>query len=254
MNRFFATLTICFFLLSTTFSQRIHVDQTSFISSYTVRTNKDNKLVQGTIYCDFGDLGEFVDGRPVYRHKRWHENGQLSSISYYDNDRLLGEYRSWHRNGFLFKKGFYKYFSNYQDYKLTYESKKDGIWLTYFYNGKLKQKENYKNGLLHNQVEIYYENGNLFLESFFDNNKRTGCWKFYYENGTVAYQGNYLEDKKEGEWLIHDINGNLKIKEVFKNGKILEPNYFYSNKQLLTDSNFKKGKDYRVITFKKKLN
>jgi len=253
MNRFFATLTICLFLLSITFSQRIHVDETSFRYSYVVRIKKENKLVQGTIYSDFGDLGEFVDGRPVYRQKRWHKNGQLSSICYYDNNSLLGEYRSWHENGFLFKKGVYKYFPNYQGFKITYVYKKDGIWLTYFNNGKLRQKENYKNGLLHNRVEIYYENGNLLLESFFDNNKRTGCWKFYYENGTVAYEGNYLKDKKEGDWLIYDINGNLKIKEVFKDGKIIEPNYFYSNKQLLSDSNFKKGKDYRVIQFKKKL-
>lgn len=34
---------------------------------------------------------------------------------------------------------------------------KSGVWLSYYPNGILKIKENYKNGILHGQKLVYYE-------------------------------------------------------------------------------------------------
>ena len=48
----------------------------------------------------------------------------------------------------------------------------DGTGVTYYTSGKVKSKENYKNGYEEGINTIYYENGNIEYEKYVSNNGR----------------------------------------------------------------------------------
>ena len=76
--------------------------------------------------------------------------------------------------------------------------KAEGEWLSYYENGQLKYKINYKDG------------------------KAEGEWLWYYENGQLEMKGNYKDGKFEGQWLNYDENGKLYRTEIYKNDKLIE--------------------------------
>ena len=53
------------------------------------------------------------------------------------------------------------------------DGKKDGLWETYYEDGKLSSNRNYKNG------------------------KRDGLWETYYEDGQLSRKFNYKNNKKK---------------------------------------------------------
>ena len=45
------------------------------------------KQVSGIVFCEFGDLGKFWRGKKVGEHKEWHQNGELSFIGNFSNNK-----------------------------------------------------------------------------------------------------------------------------------------------------------------------
>ena len=37
----------------------------------------DMEPVNGVVYCEFGDKGKYINGKPEGLHEDWYENGQL---------------------------------------------------------------------------------------------------------------------------------------------------------------------------------
>jgi antitoxin component YwqK of YwqJK toxin-antitoxin module len=68
-------------------------------------------------------------------YKGYHNNGKLSLICNYNDDKKNGEYKSYHSNGKLF------IICNYIDGKI------EGEYKLYFDNGQLKKIYNYINGI-----------------------------------------------------------------------------------------------------------
>ncbi len=99
-------------------------------------------------------------------------------------------------------------------------NKKEGVWKFYYPSGKIKQEVTYKNNRPDGYVKIYYENGNLSEEGIWKGNKWVGKYKFYHKNGKVAYDWNYNErGKREGLQKYFYENGNIMIEGNWKNGK-----------------------------------
>ena len=81
---------------------RYHVDKTTFALKDTVVFLKyDMKPINGVLYCDYGDIGVFVEGKPDGLVRLWHENGQLEDEVTYKNGKKDGLERIWHENGQL---------------------------------------------------------------------------------------------------------------------------------------------------------
>ena len=73
---------------------------------------------------------------------------------------------------------------------------KDGAWVSYYENGQLTYKGNYKNG------------------------KKEGAWVSYWMNGQLYYKGNYKNGKDEGAWVSYNTDGTVlkKWTGIFKDG------------------------------------
>ncbi len=98
---------------------------------------------------------------------------------------------------------------------------KNGIYLTFYPNQKLKEKGQYVKDLQNGTWQFYFENGIIKGIGQFKNgngqeigisgipkNGRIGFWKTYYDNGNLFQEQNIRDDKK------------VYIKTYFKNGKI----------------------------------
>ncbi len=113
---------------------RYHIDEVTWPNDTIAYLKHDMSLLNGVVYCEFGELGNFIGGKRNDEHKRWYENGQLKFEGNFKDDKEDGLQRHWYENGQL------KYEGNYKD------GKKDGLWRVWYKNGQLKYERNYKDG------------------------------------------------------------------------------------------------------------
>ena len=71
--------------------------------------------------------------------------------------------------------------------------------VTYYPNGQLSMKGNYKNGKKEGSWE-FYEDGQLRRKVTYKKEKKEGPAVRYYDNGQLSMKGNYKNGKKEGSW------------------------------------------------------
>ena len=100
---------------------------------------------------------EFRNGKQNGETKEWYENGQLRSIYHYDNGMADGIYRWWDEKG-----------------KLLYEGrmvKGTGLERTFYPDGMLLRKLEWRDGKLHGQVVQYDRNGKVIKTVVYENGK-----------------------------------------------------------------------------------
>lgn len=103
------------------------------------------------------------------------------------------------------------------DYK---DNLKEGKWLKYYNNDKVKHELTYQNDRPNGHAIFYYRNGNKSEEGIWKNNKWVGSYKYYYESGNIAYDWNYnASGKREGEQKYYHENGKVMIEGSWDNGK-----------------------------------
>lgn len=99
-------------------------------------------------------------------------------------------------------------------------SRRNGIWKTYYPNGVLKSEVTYQNNRPNGYAKIFFENGKLMEEGEWKNNRWVGTFKAYYENGQTLYDFNYNNDgKRQGEQKYYYENGQLMMKGNMTEGK-----------------------------------
>jgi len=143
--------------------------------------------------------------------------GHLMSQEYFKNGLL---------NGLSIN---YTAFSEMQVSEINYlNGKKNGIYRTYYDNGKLQEETNYiedikdgqskwynkagkrvaeynyGNGAFQGIQKTYYDNDTLSTATTYLNNIMTGDYKEYYRNGKLKQEGKYINGLKEGAWVEYD--------------------------------------------------
>ena len=121
--------------------QRYHIDEITSPSNTLTYLKKDMSLVNGIVFCEFGDMGLFKEGKEDGVLKGWYEG------------HLIYEY-------------------NYK------EGKEDGLCKMWYKNGQLQQECNYKEGKEDGILKHYYENGQLMWECNYKDGEKISekCW------------------------------------------------------------------------------
>mgnify|MGYP001190900151 FL=1 len=97
--------------------------------------------------------------------------------------------------------------------------KKVGRWEYYHDNGKPKQVENYKLGILDGIREEYGRGGQLFIKSNFIDGQLEGPWLYIDPyDGWVYTKGFYKKGRKHGNWLYYNMLGDVEWSEIWKAG------------------------------------
>ena len=65
------------------------------------------------------------------------------------------------------------------------DGKRDGPWVSYYYNGQLKWKGNYKDGKVDGPFVSYWDNGKLQSQGTSKDGEMEGPWVSYNKDGTV---------------------------------------------------------------------
>lgn len=125
--------------------------------------------------------------------------------------KLNGEYRTFDAKGWLGVLAHY------------HKGVLHGPWLAYK-GDQLIERLNYSYHLMHGKRELYWENGLLKEENYFDHGILTGRSNFFYSNGklrkTFAFDDN---GQPHGAWIDYDYNGKIIQKIRYSSGKIIDP-------------------------------
>ncbi|MEM9023798.1 MAG: hypothetical protein AAGB22_08645 [Bacteroidota bacterium] len=125
------------------------------------------------------------------------------------------------------------------------DSRKNGLWNSYYPNTKLKNEINYVNHRPKGKYVTYYDNGVVEEEGNWNNRKNTGTFKrfyrngkphqefefnasgkregtqkYYHENGQLMIEGNWQGGQEAGKLTEYYADGSLKSERYFDNGAI----------------------------------
>lgn len=146
------------------------------------------------------------------------ENSTKANVKFYaSNGKIISEGQM---NGKIYI-GEWKYYQNNSNQLLTLEHFDDKGNLTgerfiYYVNGKVAEKEHYKNGKLDGVSLWYSEEGNILKEFIYSNGELHGLSKYYSPTGELIIEGAYKHGKKDGIWKYYE-NGKLKEEKDYSN-------------------------------------
>ena len=124
------------------------------------------------------------------------------------------------------------------------DGKKEGLWISYYSDGKKKSEITYRHGEKYGKAKTYFENGNIAEEGVWLIDKWVNKYKAYYRNGKLSYVWNYNEyGTRSGYQQYFYENGNIKIEGEWSDGKeqgvIRE---YYPDGSLKSEKFFNEGK------------
>lgn len=146
----------------------------------------------------------FKDDKPVGKMKRYHENGKTAAVLVYNEKGDTADAKFYDEKENLISEGSYA------------GKKKNGKWLYYQNNIKVKE-ENYINDSLDGNQIIFWDNGQIYDKKEFKNGVQTGLWLKYYKNGKPFLKARIVNGKMEGPMLRYYKNGKLEVKGQYKN-------------------------------------
>lgn len=94
---------------------------------------------------------------------------------------------------------------------------------TYYKDGKVKTRKvlHSADDTLNYYLESYYPDGTIFQKGQFKNGKTEGLVKEYYENGKLKTIASYINGLKNGCQQTFNLNGNIEKEFYFENDTVL---------------------------------
>ncbi len=138
-------------------------------------------------------------------------------------DTADGHFRFFYGNGSLASVGNYVH------------GLKNGLWLGFHYNNRLKDSTVYKMGKMQGIGLRWHSNGSL-SDSISTDSLGNGKRYSWFDTGKLAAYGAVLNSKKSGKWRYYHKNGNISSVEIYKEGKLLDKTYFDEEGYVVADT------------------
>ncbi len=97
--------------------------------------------------------------------------------------------------------------------------KEDGVWKNFYPNHSLKEIREFKNGKKVGKMKAYWDNKNVMIKCFFEDDEYDGLYKEWNRNGTVIRNMNYVKGHEEGSQQMFYDNGKVRSNYIIKEGK-----------------------------------
>jgi uncharacterized protein len=164
----------------------------------------------------------------------YHDNGIIREIINYKGGKKNGSGKEFNEAGDIIT--LYEFFNDYMIEKNNVNRKdsngvKQGNWVEYFDNGKVKSEKNYRNDTINGYSKEFNEKGDLVVSLLYVNgnlkqieNKDSFSLEErneFYENGKVKRQGFYRKDTPVGIHKFYDENGNIIRADIFNDKGII---------------------------------
>lgn len=197
--------------------------------------------------------GNFKDGIPVGEWKRYHVGGRVKAIINYTTDsdsaftQLYDELGNKVAQGNYLnekKAGKWTYFSENRKVADEYFENgiKNGSSHKYYDSGEILEEVEWREGAQEGKHQVFFKNGNPFMQCKVSGNQRNGICLTYFQNGKIELEANYKNGLRQGEWKYYNEDGDALYSLIYENGELLNPEVrdSISNLQL---QNMEKGKD-----------
>lgn len=147
--------------------------------------------------------GNFLDFKKNGKWKNYYDRGNIKSSGSFENNLQNGEWKYFYYNGKLNAQGNFinGNESNFGETKVP-KNGREGLWKFYSEStGNLAQESNWVNGLKTGQMVSYYSNGQIEFKVNFKDDKFNGLIENFDENGKLTLSEYYIDgiiqDKKE---------------------------------------------------------
>jgi len=179
--------------------------------------------------------GQFKDNIPQGTFKYYYPGGSVKAISVFSDDGKSTNTTTYFPNGkknaegkYLNEKreGLWRFFSEF-DEKLVSEEmytagKKNGPAKTYFAGTTLIEMITWKDGVKDGSWIQYFDDGKVKLQSSYKNDLKDGSLVVFYPNGQKFNIGQYKNGYPDGQWLTYDLDGKLLSTDIYDNGVLIK--------------------------------
>ena len=93
------------------------------------------------------------------------------------------------------------------------------IHQSFYSNGEMEYKAEYKNGIPDGKVIYWNIKGELISNANYENGKLHGVSSSYFENGNIASKIEYFYGVFHGEYETYHENGRIKSNQIYEYGK-----------------------------------
>lgn len=198
--------------------------------------------------------GDFKNNVPIGQLKKYHENGQLKyDMNYSEKDANLVTVVMYDASGELAAKGQYyakkknglwQYFGD--NNKLLMEENYnhgllDGKSVVYWQSQENQPMEikNWKDSLREGEWLWFYEDGKIRQKAAYKADKLDGEFLVFFADGSKHIDGKYADNVRDGLWQYFNEDGSLRIKIEYNKGKIMNEDEYeraetkYINEEIL---------------------
>ena len=162
------------------------------------------------IFIFFDSNGKIIQRKEfkksIITNEYYYSDGQIRETTIQNLEDKTKKYKSFFKNGKLKKKGDFK------------NGKKIGKWKQYYLNSGIQTIEDYINELSY-QYLFYHTNGNLLVVGQYVDGERNGVWKHFDNKKKLSELNTFDKGVLNGWSESYHFNGKLEKKGNYKNGK-----------------------------------
>ena len=168
---------------------------------HVVRHDNGRKLLEGN----------YKNGQKVGKHTKWHSNGMVKQVEYFEKGKKNGTSSGYYTRGALLDT------TNWVDGEIH------GVKHTFFQEARSTQSlEHYEHGKKHGEYSKYHSPKKLTETGFYKSGYRDSTWKHWHENGKIAMTFQYTDGYRQGLWVFYEPDGRIKDKDLYKDGVCIE--------------------------------
>src|SRR5690606_30661239 len=153
-------------------------------------------------------------------------------INVYDNGNIVEKYTLVKLGGKWLRQGIFNtYYKNgkIKEKGIYNNGVKNFEWTTFYNNGKIKSKINYKSDALNGNYLTYYANGNIDTSMEFSNGLKVGKFYKYDALNNIITQGQFVNNYEDSLWIYKNDLGVMFKKIFYSSGNIISEDYYDNN-------------------------
>jgi len=179
--------------------------------------------------------GQFLNGIPVGEFRYYYSDGKLKAVSVLSDEGKTARTISYAANGRKIAEGNFrnekkdstwKYYSDYDGELLSEESYmsgvKNGISKTFYPGGNITELIHYRDGKKEGEWIQYFDDGKVKFRGAFSCDEKEGPFTGYYPGGKISFSGAYKAGHMDGTWTFYDENGDVIRSEKYSGGALIK--------------------------------
>jgi antitoxin component YwqK of YwqJK toxin-antitoxin module len=91
----------------------------------------------------------------------------------------------------------------------------NGEAVAYYQNGTLRWKGRYQNGFCTGKWEYWDMHGNKIIEAYYSNDTLMGPYMSWYSNGLMKEKGQFRHNSRTGKWINYNETGQIISETIY---------------------------------------